>query len=227
MRTGWDSLRVVFVNSCSQANKIWGPLCLGESRICEKPLLCHTCILFAGWQKLHIQHALLLLCLTASSLGSCFRSIWTVVKLRFTEFLLRALLIHRMVYSHVPHFSSKSLLQTSEDTGMNEELLFLFSKFMWKQILSYFCGSDCIFKPGAVLCAVLNLVLWKSSRIMGNPCSNCPAEMIRWQVIIWCKKGNEGLFENSVYEMLCHSLGKVRKAAVLPLQELFTFSDRF
>lgn len=42
---------------------------------------------------------------------------------------------------------------------MNEELLFLFSKFMWKQILSYFCGTDCIFKPGAVLCAVLNPVL--------------------------------------------------------------------
>lgn len=87
---------------------------LGESRICEKPPRCHTCILFAGWQKLHIQHALFLLCLTASSLGSCFRSIWTVVKLRFTEFLLRAFLTHHMVCSHVTHFSSKSLLQTSK-----------------------------------------------------------------------------------------------------------------
>lgn len=98
----------------SQANKIWGPLYLGESRVCEKPPPSHTCIQFSGWQKPHIQWAQFLLSLTTSHAGSCFRSIWTLVKPRFSEFLPRAFLTHHLVYSHVTHFPSKSLLQTSK-----------------------------------------------------------------------------------------------------------------
>lgn len=150
MRAGWDSGRVVFVNSCSQANKIWGPLCLGESRICEKPPPSHTCIPFAGWQKLHIQHAPFLPWLKTSSLGSCFRSIWTVVKLRFAEFLPRAFLTHHMVYSDVTRFSSKSLLQTSKRIQEWMKSCCFFSKSL--------CGNR-FFPISVVLIAFSSLVL--------------------------------------------------------------------
>lgn len=196
MRTGWDSGRVVFFNSCSQANKIWGALSLGQSRICEKPPQCHTCIPFAGWQKLHIQHAFLLPCLTTSSLGSCFRSIWTLVKLRFTEFLPRAFLTHHMVYPHVTHFSSKSLLQTSKRIQEWMKSCWFFSKSLCGNRFFLFLCSWLHFQAWCCSLCCFKSCTWKSSRIKGNPYSSCAAELSRLQVIIWCKKENEGVFMN-------------------------------
>ena len=150
MRKVSDSGRTSFVHSCSQANNFWGPLYFWESRICEKLPPSHTCIQSAGWQKLHIQRAQYLQCLTTSSSRSCFRSIWILIKLRFAEFLPRAFLTRDLVYSHVTCLPSKSLLQTSKRIQKRMKSCCFFSKS--------FCGSR-FFPISVVLIAFSSLVL--------------------------------------------------------------------
>lgn len=158
MRSVWGSGRMVYALCCSQANKIWELLHLGESRICWEATSISNTYPVAGWQKPHLQNAHFLLSLWPSSSGSCFRSIWALVKLRFAEFLPTAFLTHHLVCSHVTHVLSKSLLQTSKRIQEWTKSCCSFSQNSSVNILSYFCGLDYILEPGADLFALSHLV---------------------------------------------------------------------